>query len=201
MEPVNHWRPVTAEYQVELMPSVEVLPSSRKRRTRTEAAQEAARREDQAPLVVTGIQWFYFFQGCAYFVLGSVLLSYPSSQSAAWLVAHSSILTPFKIAATGTAPLINLLAETFFILSIISAVIGVMWLMRSVLARWITIGFAGASLARIVLYFVALKGATPTILLSMHQREALLTGAVLNLLIASYLVFYSGAEQEPGQPA
>lgn len=196
MEPVNHWRPVTTEYQLEFLPPIEALSAPRKRRTRAEAAQEAARRAGDAPLAVSCIQWLYFFRACAYFVLGSVLLSYPLSKPAAWLIAHSQALAPFKIIVTETAPLINLLAETFFILSIVSAVIGVMWLMRSSYIRWITMCYAGVSLARTVLCFVTIKGVTPAMLLSLHQKEVMLTGAVVNLLIASYLVFYSGVEPQ-----
>jgi hypothetical protein len=197
VEPVNHWRPVTLEYQVELIPRVETRRSRSRSRTRAEAAHA----QDEVPLAVTAITWFYFLRGCVYFVLGSVLLSYPSSQPATWLIAHSHLLVPFKVVATDTAPLINLFAETLFILSILSAMIGVMWLMRNVFARWITLCFAGASLARTVLYFVAIGGIAPSILLSVRQAEVLVTGAVVNLLIFGYLAFYPGLETESAPAA
>lgn len=199
MEPVNHWRPVTSEYQVEFMPAVQALPAPRKRRSRAEAAQESARRAEAAPLPVTCIQWLYFFRACAYFALGSVLLSYPSSKATAWLLAHSGILAPFKVIVTQAAPAINLLAETFFVLSIGSAIIGAMWLMKSSYIRWITMCYAGVSLARTVLFFITFKGATPAVLLSLHQKEMLLTDAVVNLLIFSYVAFYPGIAEEPEQ--
>lgn len=201
MEPVNHWRPVTSEYQLEFMPAVQAVPAPKKRRSRAEIAQEVARKADTAPLPIACIQWFYFFRACAYFVLGSVLLSYPSSQATAWLLAHSRMLAPFKVIVTQTAPLINLLAETFFILSIVSAVIGVMWLMKSSYIRWITMCYAGVSLARTVLLFITFKGVTQAALLSTHQKAVLLTDAVVNLLIFSYVAFYPGVAEEPEQPA
>jgi hypothetical protein len=196
MEPVNHWRPVTSEYQLEFMPPMQALAAPRKRRrTRAEAAQEAARKAGAAPLAISCIQWFYFFRACVCFVLGSVLLSYPSSGPAVWLIAHARILVPFTITGTEAAPLINLLAETFFILSIVSAVIGVMWLMRSPVIRWITMCYTGALLARTALYFVAIGATAPWVLLSLHQKQVLLTGAVVNLLIFGYMAFYPGVEQ------
>lgn len=178
------------------MPVVQARPAPRKRRSRAEVAQEAVRRAEAAPLPITCIQWFYFVRACCYFVLGSVLLSYPSSQATAWLLAHSRILAPFKIIATQAAPLINLLAETFFILSIVSAIIGVMWLMKNSYIRWITMCFAGISLVRTVLLFVTIKGVTPAILFSAHQKAVLLTDAVVNLLIFSYVAFYPGVAEE-----
>lgn len=199
MEPVNHWRPVTSEYQLEFMPVVQALPAPRKRRSRAEIAQEAALRAEATPLPVTCIQWSYFFRACAYFVLGSILLSYPSSTATAWVLAHSGILAPFKVTIAQAAPAINLLAESFFVLSIVSAIVGVMWLMRSSSVRWITMCYAGISLARTVLFFVTIKTATSAVLLSLHQKELLLTDAVVNLLIFSYVAFYSGIAEEPEQ--
>lgn len=208
MEPVNHWRPVTAEYQTEFMPAIEARPVRRKKRARVAVvqngaavAQDACGDEGEVTFAVTCIQWLHFFRACVYFVLGSALLSFPASQTTAWLMAHAHILTPVKITATQTAPLINLLAETFFVLSIVSAIIGVMWLMRTPLIRWATMLYAAASLTRTVLYFVAVGGVAPSILISAHQAEGLLTGAVVNLLVFSYLVFFSGVKQHTPESA
>jgi hypothetical protein len=203
VEPINHWRPVTAEYQTEFLPATEALPVRRKKRTRVAVAQvgvdttqDAFIEEGEPTFAVTCIRWLHFVRACVYFVLGSALLSYPTSQLSAWLMAHAHILTPFKITATETAPFINLFAETFFVLSIVSAIIGVMWLMRRPLIRWITMLYAAASLTRTVLFFVAVKGVAPSILLSAHQAEGLAAGAVVNLLVFSYLIFFSGLKQE-----
>jgi hypothetical protein len=203
VEPINHWRPVTAEYQTEFLPATEALPVPRKKRARAAvaqdgvaSAQDASSDEGEATFAVTCIRWLHFVRACVYFVLGSALLSYPTSQLSTWLMAHSHLLTPFRITATQTAPVINLFAETFFVLSIVSAVIGVMWLMRSPLIRWITVLYAAASLTRTVLFFAAVKGVAPSILLSAHQAEGLAAGAVVNLLVFSYLIFFSGVKQQ-----
>ncbi len=201
MEPVNHWRPVTLEYQLEFMPVIEALPASKKKRTRARAlsAKSVVRIETEAPLAVTAIQWWYFFRACAFFVLGSLLLSYPSSQQAAWLVAHSRILIPFQLHATAAAPLINLIAETFFVLSIVSAILGSLWLMRSSLIRWITLCYAGLSLTRTVLYFVAIGDLVSKTVLTTNQTAVLIAGAVINMLILGYAVFFAGADQVPSE--
>jgi hypothetical protein len=201
VEPVNHWRPVTLEYQIEFMPAVEALPAPKRKRARLVLAKGAAQSEAEMPLPVTAIQWYYFLRACVYFVLGSVLLSYPASQTASWLLEHASIVAPVQLHATQVAPLINLLAESFFVLSIASAVVGVMWLLRSRTVRWVTLCFAGASLARTVLYFVALGEVVPRVLLSMHQKELLLTGAVINLLIFGYVAFLPGVDDGIEQAA
>lgn len=201
MEPVNHWRPVTLEYQIEFMPAVEALPAPKKKRARLVLAKGAAQSEAEMPLPVTAIQWYYFFRACAYFVLGSVLLSFPASQTAGWLIAHANIVAPIQIPATQAAPLINLLAESFFVLSIASAVVGGMWLMRRRTVRWVTLCFAGASLVRTVLYFASIGEVVPRVLLSLHQKELLITGAVINLLIFGYVAFLPGLDDEPEQAA
>ena len=203
MEPVNHWRPVTLEYQLELMPVIEALPASRRKRARTRAlsAKSVVHIEAEASVATTAIQWWYFFRACAYFVLGTILLSYPSSQNATWLMAHSRFLVPFAVHATAAAPLINLLAETFFILSIGSAILGSLWLMRSSAARWITLCYAGAALTRTVLYFVTIDGLVSRAILTTNQTAVLLTGAVINLLIFGYVAFFPGVDGELEQPA
>jgi hypothetical protein len=201
VEPVNHWRPVTLEYQLEFMPIVEALPASKKKRVRARAlsAKSVVHIESEAPLAVTTIQWWYFFRACAYFVLGSILLSYPSSQQASWLVAHSRILMPFQISATAAAPLINLIAETFFVLSIVSAILGTLWLKRSAAVRWITLCYAGLSLTRTVLYFVAIGNLVTKTVLTTNQTAVLLAGAVINLLIFGYVAFFPGVDEDSQQ--
>lgn len=203
MEPINHWRPVTAEYQTEFMPAVDASPVRRKKSSRAALVQDGAAvaadasiDEGELTLAVICIRWLHFVRACVYFVLGSALLSYPTSRLSTWLMAHAHILTPFKITATQTAPVINLFAETCFVLSIVSAVIGVMWLMRTPHIRWITMLYAAGSLTRTVLYFVAVGGVAPSILLSAHQAEGLAAGAVVNLLVFSYLIFFSGVKQQ-----
>jgi hypothetical protein len=178
------------------MPVIEALPASKKKRARTLSAKSAVHIEAEAPLAVTAIQWYYFFRACTYFFLGSILLSYPSSAAAAWLIAHSRILVPFTIHATEAAPLINVVAETFFVFSIASAILGVLWLMRSSLVRWITLCYAGILLTRTVLYFVTFNGLVPRTVLTTNQTAVLLTGAVVNLLIFGYVAFFPGVDEE-----
>jgi len=199
VEPVNHWRPVTLEYQIEFMPAIESLQVPKKKRARTLSANSAVRIEVEAPLSVTVIQWYYFFRACAFFALGSVLLSYPSSAEAAWLIAHSRILIPFTIHATEAAPLINVVAENFFVFSTASAVLGVLWMMRSQSVRWITLCYAGALLTRTVLWFVPVDGLVPRAVLTTNQTAVLLIGTVINLLIFGYVAFFPGVDEESRQ--
>ena len=91
-------------------------------------------------------------------------------------------------------------AETFFVLSIVSAILGSLWLMRSTLVRWITLCYAGLSLTRTVLYFVALGDLVTKTVLTTNQTAVLLTGAVVNVLIFGYAAFFSGVNEETHQP-
>lgn len=159
-------------------------------------ARGVAQVEEEAPLAITAISWFYFARACVNFTLGSILLSYPSSRVATWLIAHARILIPFEISAISATPFINLLAEALFIMTIVSAAIGVMWLSRNWYIRWITMCYAGASLVRTALYFVNTRALGPAVPLTLHQMQVLLAGAVINLLIFAYLAFYPIVDPE-----
>jgi hypothetical protein len=196
VEPVNHWQPVTTEYQLELVPAVETKSSRRKRQKPrpVEIVNYEARAEAEAVGAVTAMTCYYFLRACAYFLCGSVLLCYPASGQAAWLIAHARLLLPVSLSSAGAVPVINLLAEGLFIMAGISAAVCVMWLVQSWGIRAITMFYAATSVACTALYFAAQTTIEEKVLLSVHQQEALLADAMLNLLIFAYLLFCPGVE-------
>ena len=141
MEPVNHWRPVTTEYQQE-PPAIALDPSSFGQR-----AMWAAKESSAAPLPagITCVAWFYVLAAGVYFVFGSILLADPSSDLAALVVAYFRIVLPLPLGVGDGVPLDNLLAEIFFVLAMVSASIGIMWMARFRPVRWLTLGCASGT--------------------------------------------------------
>lgn len=202
MEPVNQWQPVTTEYQLELAAPVEARPRRRRRQSKprpVEIVDYAIGADAEATGVITLMTCYYFLRACAYFLCGSVLLCYPSTSQAAWLVAHARLILPVALSATGPVPLINLLAEGLFIMAGISGAVSAMWLVQSWGIRAVTMVYAAASVACTVFYFAAQTTLAEKTLLSPHQQEALLADALLSLMIFAYLLFCPGVERAAEQ--
>jgi hypothetical protein len=200
VEPVNRWRPVTNEYQRELAPFA-VMPSLRKRDVeKFTAARRQLGTEKAVPIGITCITWFYFLRGCAYFLFASTLLSQRDPSLAAWLVQRSRVIIPFPVSASSSVSVARLLAVVILAMAIISVAVGVMWLARYWRIRWITMFYAGASLARAALYFISDRAAGITTQLSPEQRQTLAVGLGLNLLIFCYLAFYPGVARAFEKP-
>ncbi len=198
VEPVNHWQPVTTEYQLELAPRLETRPARRKRSRRPGNLHHAARAglETETSFALTAISCYYFLRACAYFFCGSVLLCYPSSEQAGWLLEHARLLLPVSVSTTPYAPQANLLAEGLFIMAAIAAAVGVLWVVECWGTRGITMLYAAASVACTVIYFRATMTVDERVLLTVHQQEALLADAMINLLIFAYLAFCPTPQRE-----
>jgi hypothetical protein len=187
MEPVNHWQPVTLEYQQELpLFNQERLP----RRRRAGQAAESAPRD--LPTGITCVSWFYILAAGIYFVFGSVLLSDPASNLASLLIGYFRVVLPLPAGATEGVPLDNMLAEAFFVMAMLSATIGVMWLVRFRPVRWITLAYAGGAVVRCAYYFLNQKGAAHATWLAFRQDQVWLAAAGIDALIFCYVAFYSG---------
>jgi hypothetical protein len=195
MEPVNHWQPVTTEYRQEPAPFFELLSQPGSSVETNTAGKGGVGAEREVPIGIACVTWFYFIRGCAYFVFASMLISNPGSNFASWLAGHSRGMVPFQVHATDSAPLAKLEAEALLIMAILSVVVGTMWMVRYWRIRWITMFYAGASLARTALYFITDRAAGVSTQLSVDQKQALLIGSAANLLILCYLAFYPGVEQ------
>ncbi|MGA7338952.1 MAG: hypothetical protein WBE72_24450 [Terracidiphilus sp.] len=199
MEPVNHWQPVTSEYQQELAPLNGQLRIGMRWR-RALAGQAFERAENELPFGSSCILWFYLLAAGAYFVFGCILLSFPSSRMAAQLVGLSRIMVPFPLDGSAGVPFDNLLAETLFVMAMVSAAVGVLWLLRFRPVRWITLCYAGGSLLWCVYCLFSGKAASYVAVLTSGQRKLWLAAAAIDALIFCYVAFYPGVEKVFEQP-
>jgi hypothetical protein len=192
MEPVNHWQPVTTEYQREL-PAIH--PERAQFGQKTGWTAERRSNSDapaELPIGITCVAWFYVLAAGFYFVFGSVLLSYPSSDFAAQLIGYFRIVLPLPVGVADGVPLDNLLAEAFFVMAMASASVGVMWMVRFRPVRWVTLCYAGGSLMRCAYYFLYNQGAAA---LTLRQTQVWLALSAIDALIFCYVAFYAGIER------
>jgi len=187
---VNTWKPVTEAYQDAEAPTlnqpVQPLPTVEKPVTPVKK-----RVTDGLPLSLVIFGWFYMVRAAVYLVFAFILFSQPDSGFGAMLVQYSSFLVPFRMHRVQGAIPIQLFAEALLVTAIFSVVIGGMWLARYWRIRWVTMCYAGGSAARTLIYMItgAIGAITP------DQKQALLAGCAINLLIFCYLAFYPGVEQ------
>jgi len=187
---VNAWKPVTDAYQNTAAPSVDQVlqPPPAETRPTPPVKQRVVPR---LPLAIAIFGWLYIVRAAIYIVFALVLFSQPDSGFAGTLVQYSSLLVPFRMhRMQGMIP-VQLFAEALVVTAIISVVVGGMWLARYWRIRWITMFYAGGSAARTIIYVVT--GAIGTI--TPEQKQALMAGCAINLLIFCYLAFYPGVEQ------
>ena len=147
---------------------------------------------------VLGVTCFYLLNAGAYFVSGSVLLSFPLSALAFALARHAHLIVPFPVRPLENVPFINLLAESLFIMAVVSAAVAVLWMTRSTAARWVTILYAVAWLVRNALYLFPRSFGAPLPALSGDARGLLLLDSFAEGLICLYLLFYFG--RKPSDP-
>lgn len=195
MEPVNHWQPVTYEYEQEPAPFFEAYSLSKKKSRDNATEQGKARQGSQAPIGITCITWFYFIRGCGCFIFASLLFSRSNPGLVDWFVGHSRTMVPFQVRATESVPVTNLLAEALIIMGILSVIVGAMWMVRYWRIRWITMCYAGVALGRTVLFFITDQASGMATQLTVEQKQTLLISSVANLVILCYLAFYPGVEQ------
>jgi hypothetical protein len=198
-EPVNRWQPVTSEYQEELEPRPRRSLRDRlwKRAARSgdagqaekaRKAEKAERAESKAPAGILGIIWFYLLNAAAYFVSGSVLLSFPLSDTAYKLMRHGHAIVPFPVRQVEDIPFVNVLAESLFIMAVVSAAVAVLWMARFRAARWITLCYAGAWLVRNAVYLFAGRLSLSAAPLAAGSRQVLLADSIAEALIFLYLL-------------
>jgi hypothetical protein len=196
LDPANRWRPVTTEYQEELTPP-------KRRSLRDRLWKRAARKADAAPTEagtpagVLGVTWFYLLNAAAYFVSGSVLLSFPLSDLAYKLMRHGNAIVPFPVRQLQDVPFVNVLAESLFIMAVVSAGVAVLWMAGSRAARWITLCYAAAWLVRNTLYLVSGRFGLGVTLLSPGARTLLFIDSFAEALIFCYLAFFPRAKAKP----
>ncbi|HEX4031165.1 MAG TPA: hypothetical protein VHX20_12425 [Terracidiphilus sp.] len=191
---VNTWKPVTDEYQHTDVPSLDApMPPPA---AKAPAAPVKERQRPKLPIAIACLAWFYLIRAAVYLVFAMILSAQPGSELGVLLIGHSRLLVPFEMHRTHGQVPVGLFAEALFATAVLSVVVGVMWLARSWRIRWITMFYAGASAARTMFYL--LTGAAAGLAggaLSPDQKQAMLAGCAVNILIFCYLAFYPGVEQ------
>jgi hypothetical protein len=198
-EPLNRWTPVTSAYQEELEPRKRrSLRDRLLRRPAGKAVKPGAgpaetQAEPTTPAGIFGVTWFYGINAAVYFASGSVLLSFPLSDAAYKLMRHGHDIVPFPVGQLENVPLVNVLAESFFIMAVVSAAVAVLWMTRARAARGITACYAGAWLFRNLLYLFGNRVGFHAGPLAPGARELLLIDSFADALIFLYLAFYMRA--------
>jgi hypothetical protein len=195
MEPVNHWRPVTDEYQQELPAFNPDLSPFREKFGWLAVGQAKKSVSRELPTGITCVSWFYLLAAGAYFVFGSVLLSSPASNLATLLISYFRVVVPLPAAVTEGMPLDSTLAEAFFVMAMVSATIGVMWLVRFRPVRLLTLCYSGGALIRCAYYFLDQKGAGHTALLTLQQSQLWLAMSAIDAMIFCYVAFYASVQR------
>jgi hypothetical protein len=198
-EPLNRWQPVTSEYQEELEPRKprslrdRLLRRPAGKASKAEAGPAETGAEPSAPAGILGVTWFYLLNSAAYFISGSVLLSFPLSDAAYKLMRHGHDIVPFPVRQLKNVPLVNVLAESFFIMAVVSAAVAVLWMARTRAARWITVCYSGAWLVRNLLYLFGNRLGVHAGPLAPGARQLLLLDSLADALIVLYLASYMRA--------
>lgn len=190
LDPANRWRPVTTEYQEELAPPKRRSLRDRLRKKRGAGKADPAPTEGGMPAGILGITWFYLLSAAAYFLSGSVLLSFPLSDFAYKVMRHSHALIPFPVRQLENVPFVNVLAESLFIMAVVSAAVAVLWIAHSRAAFGITLCYAAAWLVRNAFYLVAGRFGLSMPPLAPGARTWLLLDSLAEALIFGYLALH-----------
>jgi hypothetical protein len=196
LDPANRWRPVTTEYQEELAPPKRRSLRDRLRKKRAPGNADSAPAEAGMPAGILGVTWFYLLNAAAYFVSGSVLLSFPLSDVAYKLMRHGHAIVPFPVRQLENVPLVNVLAESLFIMAVVSAAVAVLWMARFRAARWITLCYAAAWLVRNALYLFSGRFGLSAPEVAAGARTWLLVDSFAEALIFGYLAVYLRAARD-----
>ncbi|HVU48767.1 MAG TPA: hypothetical protein VHD85_21750 [Terracidiphilus sp.] len=191
---VNTWKPITDAYQQVEAPSIDQVlqppPVEGK-----PAVPVRQRITPKLPLAIAILGWFYMARAVIYLVFALILFSQPDSGFAGTLIQYSGFLVPFRMHRTQGLIPVGLFAEALAATAILSVVVGGMWLARYWRIRWITMFYAGASAARTLIYVVTGAAGGLTGVITPEQKQAMLAGCAVNILIFCYLAFYPGVEQ------
>jgi len=196
--PVNRWQPVTDVYQQHVEgkappivqpPTPAPVPVSQKKLRRS-----------SVPMSLNIITGLYFVQAVVYFFLGTRVIAAIDSDSSHWIVTESPAIIPFAISHRFPTEYYTLVAEALIVMGFFSAVVGVMWVFRWWVIRWVTMAYAGGMVARTaVVYSAGVVSGTGSNL-SGDQAAVLLFSCLVNSIIFCYLAFYPGVKEAFEKP-
>jgi hypothetical protein len=214
----NFWQPVTEEYKTTEAPQVpepQAAPQAVPQATPTERF-----KEKKAPIGIRIFSWYLFIRAGFYALLFFILLASPQSAFSGWLVdtlanflhmpsqaqrdavareiqmenqaigdgdaAQSSQIPPMYDLPSAREQVMVYLGFT----SIVTTVVGCMWLFGSWKVRWVTMFYAGAFVAKAgISYFAGLASGVGS-QLPAGETPILLLSLTLNLFIFLYLAFW-----------
>lgn len=166
--------------------------------------------------IITGL---FFLRALIYFILGGKLASDPDSDFSQRLVSLSGIMVPFTINHRHPEMFVKLVGQAMLLVAGLSLIIGVLWLIRWWVIRWVTMCYCGGMVLRVAIRYFA--GAVAGLHTGPLPSEALSAGAysgivmglssdqitavlffscAVNLIIFGYLAFYPGVKDAFEKP-
>jgi hypothetical protein len=217
-QPVNRWQPITDVYQQE----AEVFAPPAVTQPPKPVPVPVSQRDlpkSSVPMSLHIITGLFFLRALVYFILGGKLATDPDSDFSQRLVSLSGILVPFTVSHRHPEMFVKLIGEALLVLATISLVVGILWLVRWWVIRWVTMCYSGGMVLRIVIRNFAgaaagvhtgplgnqiyYSGSTSGIMMGLSSDEitaVLLFTCALNLLIFCYLAFYPGVSEAFEKP-
>lgn len=218
VQPINRWQPITDIYQQEaeafapppvaLPPKPVPVPVSQRDLPKS-----------SVPISLHIITGLFFLRALVYFILGGKLATDPDSGFSQWFVSMSDIMVPFTISHRHPEMFVKLVGQALLALAALSLIVGILWLVRWWVIRWVTMCYAGGMVARVAIKFFA--GAASGVqtgplgtnlvgggrfsglamgLSSDEFTAVLLFSCAINLLIFCYLAFYPGVSEAFEKP-
>jgi hypothetical protein len=211
---VNRWQPITDLYQQEAegiaSPAVAVQPP---KPVPVPVSQRDLPRSS-VPMSLNIITGLFFLRALIYFILGGKLVSAPDSEFSQRLVSLSGVMVPFTVNQRQPEMFVKLVGEAMLAVAVLSLLVGILWLVRWWVIRWVTMCYSGGMVLRVAIRYFA--GAAAGIHggplgsqaysagaysglamgLSSDQITAMLFfSCAINLIIFSYLAFYPGVKE------
>jgi hypothetical protein len=211
--PVNRWQPITDVYQQEAEGKAPTAPVQPPKPAPVPTSQRDMPKSI-VPLSLNIITGLFFLRALVYFILGGKLVSDPDSDFAQRLVSLSGVMVPFSISHRHPEMFVKLVGEALLVVAGLSLIVGILWLVRWWVIRWVTMCYAGGMVLRVAIRYFA--GAAAGVHTGPLGSEAYSAGAfsglamgfssdeitallffscAINLIIFGYLAFYPGVKQ------
>jgi hypothetical protein len=198
-QPVNRWQPITDLYQQELegnAPPEVVQPP----KPVPVPVSQRDLPKSSVPMSLNVITGFYFVQAAFYIFLGSRVIAAIDSDFSHWIVGQSPNMIPFTISHRLPREFYILVAEALIVMGVFSAVVGVLWVFRWWVIRWVTMCYAGGMVVRTGIHYFAGVASGVGSELSGSQSAFVLFSCALNSIIFCYLAFYPGVKEAFEKP-